>query len=217
MIKKLITPVLLCSVAVIPCVKARFTDGFLVGGIAGLTTGLIASAVAQNCKKPDVVVVEEPVMVYEKAPTYVVYEEPVVVRQKTCFRRRAELALREERIRQAERKQQAHKEAELRAREDALLMQQPKRIVSKTIVETRRVKAHEDTQIKERELALKERQLELDLIKEKKELVREENRKKELALKEKEIQRKRIKALDKAENEANVEEIVTKTVKRVVA
>ena len=223
------TALLLCSlIAVLPA-QARFSDGMVVGGIAGLATGLIAAGAMANCAKNcsnDVVVVEQPVIVeqpvvvYEEAP--VVYQEHVVyepVVRKTSCDRRAELAWREEKVRRAEIKQQRKEwEAQQRQFEEsrrAKLRRAPKDIVKKTIVETRTLAPRQDADLKSKELAIREKQMELDLINKRTELLREENRKKELAIKEKELEIKRSKAKKDAENIQ--EEIVTKTVTRSAA
>lgn len=186
MVKKIKLSLFLCALAAAIPAHARFSEGLILGGFAGLTAGLIGSAIAKNCSGPDVVVVEEPVMVYEEP--CVVYETPQVVYERQVCRRPAYV-------------KQSRK---------------PKRETVKTVVETRTITRPEENESKRRELALKERQLELDLIKEKKELMREENRKKELAMKEKEIQRKQAKAFDKeAFNIAK--ETTTKTVERSIA
>ena len=168
----------------------------------GVAGGLIASAIVS---KPDVVVVEQPVY-YEPVlveEPYVVYEQPTIIYEKPIQTRTCTRSCRPK-----------------------------KEIVRETIVETRTVTApKQDTDKKNRELALKEQQMELDLIREKTELLREENRRKELALKEKELNRKRIKALEKEEKdereeralesrankETRVEKTVTTTVKKARA
>lgn len=181
MVHKLVTPLsLLLLTASIP-LKADFCDG-LLGGFAGFTAGLITSAaLSNNCTHSRVVVYEKPVLVERP---YVVVENPCVTQ------RRAELAWREENVRRAEYHQQK-KQAAMR-QEEAAMRQAERRaqearkskVVEKTIVTTI---ASDDAEQKRRELALKERQIELELIKEKKELLKEENRKKELALREREL------------------------------
>ena len=175
MIKKFITPLCVSILAIAP-LKAGFSEGMILGGFAGLTTGLVATAIAQNCKKPDVVVYEEPVVVEKpvvvyQEPTYVVHQQPRVIHTRSCRAQRANLAVREDRVRRAEMKQAIIKreaellveeEAQLKARKRALKNGSQKEIVRETVVE-KQVVAAQDSSIKLRELALKERQLELDL------------------------------------------------------
>jgi hypothetical protein len=73
---------LILALALLGCIplQARFADGFVIGGFAGLTTALIASAAAQNCCPRRVVVYERPTYVVER-PCYQVVETPVVVEQ----------------------------------------------------------------------------------------------------------------------------------------
>ncbi len=81
---------LILALALIACsmpLQARFAEGFAVGGIAGIATGLIASAAAQNCCRPRrVVVYERPTYVVEQ-PCYRVVETPVYVEQAPVCRR----------------------------------------------------------------------------------------------------------------------------------
>ena len=106
---------LLCSLVAAAPVKARFSDGMIVGGIAGLATGLIAASAMTRCSN-DVVVVEEPVFVERPV---VIYEEPQVIYEKrvvyepapVCTRScptQAELAWRDQQVRRAEFKQLKH-------------------------------------------------------------------------------------------------------------
>ena len=86
---------LILALALIACsmpLQARFAEGFAVGGIAGIATGLIASAAAQNCCRPRrVVVYERPTYVVEQ-PCYRVVETPVYVEQApVCSERVAKL------------------------------------------------------------------------------------------------------------------------------
>lgn len=137
--------------------QARFGEGFLVGGFAGLTAGLITGAIAQRCAPcREVVVYEQPVVV----------RRPVLVRQRPCFvRRYADTVWYEDYA--------APREVVVQKRAVAA---QPQKFVEKTSVHA------EQAQLKEKELALKQQELELKIIREKKALLQEENRKAELAL-----------------------------------
>ena len=168
----------------------------------------------------DVVVVEEPV--YVDRPV-VIYEEPQVIYEKrvvyeptpVCTRScptQAELAWRDQQVRRAEFKQLKHdrkkRDAEWKKYQQSRNVAQKNETVK--IVETRTVGSNADT--KGRELVLKEKQMELDLMNKRTEMLREENKKKELAIKELEL--KRSKASFKKDKENIQEEIITKTVTR---
>lgn len=175
MIKKLLIASFCVSAVAMP-VRAGWGEGFLLGGFAGLTTGLVATAIARNCQ-PDVVFVEDPVVVYEEP--YVIYEPQVVYEQRVC-------------------KPCSSKARRVIKRTSPHMVAAPKKeIIKKKVVETNMMSSAEE--IKNKELALKEQELKLTLIQEEKELLREKNKEKELALKEKELELVRLKALDKTD------------------
>jgi hypothetical protein len=158
MIKKITTVLAFGSLLSFTPVQANTTDGLIIGGFAGLTAGLIGSAVARNCQR-ECVIVEEPVYV---APP-VVYERPVVVERPVIVEERVVVQHRPK--------------------------PRPYRVVKKTVVESTQTQPYHttDVSLKERELALRERQTELELIKAKKELLAQENKKRELDLKAKQL------------------------------
>ncbi len=200
-----------------PILQARFSDGLIVGGLMGATAGIIGSAVARSCSKPPVVVVEErpvvverPVIVEKKVfverprrvVERVIVEKPVVRRevivdnsairahQENLVAREAAIQRKEARLVERQEKQRFHAEKEkarITAQKKALREQQQTINIEKAIEEPIAL----EVSLRERELALKEGQVELELIKAKKELLAEENKKKELALKEKELDKKR--------------------------
>ncbi len=185
-------------------VQARFSDGLLLGGFAGLTAGIITSAIAQKCSRPRVVVVEQPVVV--ERPVYferqVVVQRPMMVRKPVVEHvivddaamrhQRAELEAREESVRQEEMRQQRKAAERRRKEDDRIIAAHKKAEQKKKAAHKKTVEMHNASQasVKERELALKERQVELDLTKAKKELLAEENRKKELTLREKALEKR---------------------------
>ena len=57
MIKRAITPLLSLILLYAPCSHSHFSEGFVVGGVAGLTAGIITTAVARP--QPNVVVVSD--------------------------------------------------------------------------------------------------------------------------------------------------------------
>ncbi len=183
MVKKLITPLALTLLTSSIQIKADAGDAVL-GGILGFTAGVVTSAVCN----PSVVYVEEPVYVEPVFVEQPVMVEQVVVQDPYIEQKRAELAWREANVRRTEAKQAA------RARRNAA-----------KVVETRTV-AQPEKSLHEREIALREQEIKLQLLK-------EENKKKELALKEKELELKKAKAQKKGDDdEEEFQRTVTKTI-----
>ncbi|MBA2306810.1 hypothetical protein H0W26_01595 [Candidatus Dependentiae bacterium] len=55
--KKIITPLLGLILLHSPFTQPHFSDGLVVGGLAGLTAGLVTTALANQCAQPEVIVV----------------------------------------------------------------------------------------------------------------------------------------------------------------
>ncbi|MBA3752233.1 hypothetical protein H0X06_05600, partial [Candidatus Dependentiae bacterium] len=139
---------------------------------AGLTTGLIATAVSQQCNRPCLVLEDDALARHE---AHMALHD-------------ARIARHEELIRRAKCRQERHNafvhrrhEARFKARERVRPVRQ------KRYVEVDNFDHNAMSSLERRNLELRERQLELELLKEKKELLQAENKRMELALKEKEL------------------------------
>ncbi len=170
--KKLIVPLMgFMLINTVP-LQADFSESFLIGGIAGLTTGLIATAVSAQCNRPCIVLEDDALARHE---AHIAFHN-------------AKIARHEELMRRAQCRQERHNafvhrrhEARLKARERV----RPRR--QKRYVEVDNFNHTAISSLEKRNLELRERQVELELLKEKKELLQAENRRMELALKEKEL------------------------------
>ncbi len=144
---------LLCATPI----QASTTDGFLIGGFAGLTAGLITSAVAHHAKhhrrrhhhhchtmREPVVIEREPVLIQQPIIRERIVEQPIVMRRHVRH---------------------------------VVQYPQPQQITVPASPQSK------NKPFQERELALKEQQLKLDLLK-------EENRKRELHIREMELEYK---------------------------
>jgi hypothetical protein len=136
--------------------RANTTDGLIIGGFAGLTAGLITSAIAHHASHHHhnrTVYVEQP---------HCIRHQPVVVEQVIEHRP----VVVEERIR-------------------------PRRMTCQSMPVPQPVQVTVAPSLAERELALKEQQMKLDLLK-------EENRKSELKIREIELELQRSSTIKKA-------------------
>jgi hypothetical protein len=139
-------------------IQADTTDGLIIGGMAGLTAGFVTSAIARcsnqhRCHRPcERVYVEQPPRVIEK-PIYI-EKPPRIIERPVVIEKVIE-----------------HRPVvvEERIRHNHVTTHQPQPVIAPT------------QSITERELAVKEQQLKLDLLK-------EENRKRELKIKELELE-----------------------------
>ncbi len=161
-------PLLPLAVSILLCasVQARTSDGLIIGGFAGLTAGLITSAIAHHanhhhCHRRTVYVEESPRII----------ERPVIVEQVIEHRP----VVIEQRVRQG-RVTTYHQPQPVHTCQPApqpiqAIQAQPKAIPN----------------LAERELALREQQVKLDLLK-------EENKKHELKIRELELEVQRVTA-----------------------
>jgi hypothetical protein len=154
---------LLIAVCTLLCapLNARTSDGLIIGGFAGLTAGLITSAIAHHanhthCNRHSLYV-EEPQHIVERPVIVeqVIEHRPVVIEQRVRHRRI-----------------------------NTFQQVQPVVVPQKAFsVETQTTAI---PHLAERELALREQQIKLDLLK-------EENKKQELKIKELELELQRLK------------------------
>lgn len=177
--KKIIAALLLSSLA--PKLLAdSFGEGFGVGAFTGLVGGIITSKIASANTPPPVVVVEDPYLA-QKQYDLACQEEQLRQNRLAQRRKERQLALQEQEnyAQQMEIEQAQRNAAAQRARARA----QANTVREVTIVETKTLKPKKDRsgELHERELALKEQEVKLALIK-------EENRKRELSIKEKELE-----------------------------
>jgi hypothetical protein len=212
MIKRFYALFLLVSVsATLPLHAGRAGEsvgwGMLGGFVGGTLGGALANRAAANNNPPPVYVVEDP---YADQKRMELHAREHHIRSRELEQRRRE---REEEI-QRQQEYYAQQQAERNRR---LKKMHNNMIVENTVVETRTI-AHprpkdKGLELRERELALKEQQIELALVKERKELLKEQNRKKELELKEKELDLKLVKARDTAHG-VGVERTVTRRISK---
>lgn len=185
--KKFLAFFLLLSAACPQIYASRFGDGFGVGAVTGFVGGLIGSKIAAN-----------------SPPTVYVMDDPYVQEK------REELRWQEDRLRAAQLEQRRRERAlELQRRAEARYLEercaQNKLCNGKevTIIETKKIAKPKDFDLRQRELALKEQQTQLAIIKEKKELLREQNRQAKLALKKKELELKLLES--KSNQDRNID------------
>lgn len=183
---------------------SKFGEGFGVGAVTGLIGGVITSKIAESRPRP-------------------IYHQTVVVEDPYVYEKREELRIRENNIRQAERQAELERrritrEKEMkRAQELARIAQEEDEnddyIIENTVVETKTVKNPNS-----KSSSKNEKEIELQIIREKKELLKEENRKKELDIKAKELELKLIKAkkdeAESSDDEMDNHKTVIKTVSK---
>jgi len=148
--------------------RANTTDGLLIGGFAGLTAGLITSAAAHHS--------------HHRCHRHY-YEQPVCIEQERVYVDRPVIV---ERV--------VERPLPIRRRVRPMPCPQPVEIIEVVEPAPMRVEqAPKKNHLKDRELALKEEQLRLEILK-------AENKKRELDLKERELA---LKAQEKISVKAN--------------